>query len=481
MGFLRLLLRPLEFTGRGGYFEICKLAWPLIIMGASNTIMQFIDRKFLSSLSTVAVAAALPAGILYFSLFCVFLCTAGFTSAIVAQYHGAGDRKSVLSTVWSGVYFAAASSLIIVFGLPLLGEWLIKLGGHSAELIELENEYYMALIPSGACACAAAPFFSFFSGRGKTLPVAIINIVSCLLNIPLNYVFIFGWGLFPPLEIMGAGLATSICAMFSLVAIVVYFLLQPQNEYPTRSQRDPVWSCVVRLIRYGMPSGIQIALDVGAFTLVTFSIGHLGSLALAAHVIALSINNMFFIPLLGLSEATAILTGQYIGRAKHAIARSVAHRSWRLSALYMTLGGVVYLVFPVMLAEMFGPEHERDQFQSVITMVRWLLAIAFMFNFCDTMKFVYTAALRGAGDTRAVMLISICSAYLLMVPGTLLLIWQFQASVILVWLWLTSVAFIEGVLLVFRFRSGKWRFIRMIKPPEKIARLDEYRFGPVQQ
>lgn len=67
--FFRLLLRPLEFGGRGGYFEISRLAWPLIIMGASNTIMQFVDRKFLSSLSTTAVAAALPAGILYFTLF----------------------------------------------------------------------------------------------------------------------------------------------------------------------------------------------------------------------------------------------------------------------------------------------------------------------------------------------------------------------------------------------------------------------------
>ncbi len=473
--FFRLLLRPLEFGGRGGYFEISRLAWPLIIMGASNTIMQFVDRKFLSSLSTTAVAAALPAGILYFTLFCIFFFTAGFTSAIVAQYHGAKDKESVLSTVWSGAYFSVAAALIIVFALPSLGEWLIKLGGHSPELITFELEYYHALIPSGAFGCASVPFFSFFSGRGKTLPVAIINILGCLLNIPLDYAFIFGWGSLPALGIMGAGLATSICAMFTMITVIVYFLLHDQRDYPTRSQRKPVWSCVVRLVRYGVPSGVQIAFDVGAFTLVTFAVGHLGSLALAAHVITLSINNMFFIPLLGLSEATAILSGQYIGRAKHGIARRVAHRSWRIAALYMTLGGIVYLVFPVMLAEMFGPEQNREEFQSVIITVRWLLAVAFLFNFCDTLKFIYTAALRGAGDTRVVLIICMCCSYGLMVPGTFLLIWWFKTSVIMIWLWLAFVALIEGSFLLLRFRAGKWRFIRMIKPPTRIAKLDERR------
>lgn len=473
--FFRLLSRPLEFSGSGGYFEICKLAWPLIIMGASNTIMQFVDRKFLSSLSTSSVAAALPAGILYFTLFCIFFFTAGFTSAIVAQYHGAGDKESVLSSVWSGVYFAIGSAVIIVFALPAAGEWLIELGGHSPELMALELEYYHALIPSGALGCMSVPFFSFFSGRGKTLPVAIINIIGCLLNIPLDYIFIFGWGSLPALGIMGAGLATSICAMFSMVTVFIYFLLHNQCDYPTRSQRKPVWSCVVRLVRFGVPSGLQIAFDVGAFTLVTFGVGHLGSLALAAHVIALSINNMFFIPLLGLSEATAILSGQYIGRAKHGIAQRVAHRSWRIAALYMTLGGIVYLVFPVMLAEMFGPEQNREEFQSVIVTVRWLLAVAFLFNFCDTLKFIYTAALRGAGDTRVVLIICMCCSYLLMVPGTFLLIWWFKSSVIMIWLWLSFVTFIEGSFLVLRFRTGKWRFIRMIKPPPRIAKLDERR------
>lgn len=471
----RLLFRPLEFTGRGGYFELLKLAYPLILMSASNTVMQFIDRKFLALSSTVDVAAAMPAGILYFTLFCLFLCAATFTSAIVAQYHGSGDRESMLTAVWSGVYFAIGAGLVITFIVPYAGRFLIGLGGHSPDLYWREIAYFDGLIPSGVFACLAAPFFAFFSGQGRTMPVAVINILACVLNIFLDYVFIFGWGPIPALGIFGAGLTTSFCAMLTFLMIFAYFLLQNQEKFPTRRNPLPKWEGIVRLVRYGMPTGIQVAFDCGAFALVTFTVGVLGSSQLAAHTIALSINNMFFIPLLGLSDATSILVGQYIGRAKHGIARRIAYRAWRISILYMMLGGVVYLFFPEALAEMFHPEEDTGAFRAVVELAGWLLAAAFLFNMSDTLKFIFTAALRGAGDTRPIMLICMGCAYLLMVPGVLIIVYVFRGGVIWVWAYLTFTATVEGLLILFRFRSGKWRHIRMIRPSEKIVRLDEKR------
>lgn len=471
----RLLSRPLEFTGRGGYFELLKLAYPLILMSASNSIMQFVDRKLLAHLSSVDMAAAMPAGILYFTLFCLFLCASGFTSTIVAQYHGAGNRQAVLSSVWSGVYFALGAGLIITFVIPFLGRFLIGFGGHSPDLYWREIAYFNGLIPSGVFACLAAPFFSFFSGQGRTMPVALINILACVLNIFLDYVFIFGWGPIPGMGIYGAGLATSLCSLLSMLMILGYFLMQNQQRFPTRSNRLPQWEGVVRLMRYGIPTGIQVAFDCGAFTLVSFTVGVLGSDQLAAHTIALSINNIFFIPLLGLSDATSILVGQYIGRSKHSIAGRVAYRSWRTSLLYMFVGGLIYLVFPKELAGMFSPAQDDGTFQAVIGLASWLLLAAFLFNMSDTMKFIFTAGLRGAGDTRPIMLICISCAYLLMVPGVLIIVYIFRGNVVWVWAYLTFTATVEGLLILLRFRSGKWRYIRMIKPSEKIEHLDEKR------
>jgi MATE family multidrug resistance protein len=471
----RLLTRPLEFTGRGGYFELLKLAYPLILMSASNTIMQFIDRKFLALSSTVDVAAAMPAGILYFTLFCLFLSAATFTSTIVAQYHGSNDRQSMLSAVWSGVYFAIGAGLIITFIVPFAGRYLIGLGGHSPDLYWREIAYFDGLIPSGVFACLAAPFFSFFSGQGRTLPVAVINILACVLNIFMDYVFIFGWGPIPAMGIFGAGITTSFCAMLAFLSIFIYFLLQNQDVSPTRRNIRPKWEGVTRLIRYGIPTGVQVAFDCGAFALVSFTVGTLGSSQLAAHTIALSINNMFFIPLLGLSDATSILIGQYIGRSKHSIARRIAYRAWRVSILYMMLGGIVYLFFPEALAEMFRPKVDDGSFPMIVELAGWLLVTAFVFNMSDTLKFIFAASLRGAGDTRPIMLICMSCAYLLMVPGVLVIVYVFKGNVIWVWVYLVFTATLEGVLIMLRFRSGKWRHIRMIRPAGKIARLDEKR------
>ena len=273
-----------NFIGRGGYLEICRIAYPLIIMSASNSVMQFVDRWFLAHHSTLDVAAAMPAGILYFTLFCFFMVTCNFTSAMVAQYHGAHDRQNLLRAVWAGQTVAVAAGLFITFIIPVLG--LAILGGtnHNPELVGREMDYFISLLPSGVFVCAAAPFYSFFSGQGRTLPVAVINIGGCLLNIPLNWLFIFGHCGLPPLGIYGAGIASSICAGLSMIAIVIYFYSQNQRKIPTRRRWEFHPDLALRLFRYGAPAGFQTLVDVGAFTLLAFLIGDLGPTANARSV-----------------------------------------------------------------------------------------------------------------------------------------------------------------------------------------------------
>ncbi|MEG2076450.1 MAG: MATE family efflux transporter, partial [Victivallaceae bacterium] len=107
------------FHTPGGYREVWHIAYPLIMMSATQTLMMFVDRKMLASHSTNEMAAALPAGILYFTLFCFFSVTANFTSALVAQFYGNKERYSCVKSVWSGVYLAAGFSLLIIFVNPL--------------------------------------------------------------------------------------------------------------------------------------------------------------------------------------------------------------------------------------------------------------------------------------------------------------------------------------------------------------------------
>lgn len=459
-----------QFFEPGGYGQILKVAYPLIILSASHTVMQFVDRQFLAFNSTEDVAAALPGGILYFTMFCFFMVTINFTSALVAQFFGAKDMTSCIRACWTGFYFAILAGCFIVLAVPPLGTFIIQHGGHSPDIVAKEVEYFIALVPSGAFMCMASAFFAFFSGRGKTSYVATINTIACALNILLDYVLIFGhWG-FPELGIYGAGIATSLAAVFSFICIIVVFLTRKQDVLPTRKYRAFRFDYLKKLFNFGTPAGIQVLCDVGAFTMVLFLIGHISNTALATTTIALAINQIVFMPLLGFSDATSIITGQFIGMSKLDIARKCASRAWRIAALYMCIAGAVYLLFPEVLLKLFQPQNQSNiAFDEILRDGAILLALAACYNFFDATKFIYMGALRGAGDTKFLMFIAILFSWGIMVPGVLLIIFVIKGSVIMVWGFLSIYIILESMMMFWRFRSDCWQKIEMIDRHKSVS------------
>lgn len=455
---------PIPSSHEGGYLEIWRVAYPLIIMCASHTVMQFCDRKFLGMNSTEDVAAALPGGILSFTLFSFFMVTVNFTSALVSQHFGNKDREACVRVAWNGFYFSLLAALLVVAVLPWLGLAIINFAGHPEAIMSREKTYFISLIPSGAFVCMAAAFSSYFTGQGRTWVVAAVNICSCLLNIFLDYAMIFGNFGFPAMGIKGAGIATSIATASSLVIIFTIFIVQNQKLYPTRRHRRLNFSDIRKLLSFGTPAGIQCFLDVGAFTATSFLIGRISQEAMAITTIALSINMLSFLPLLGISDATAIVAGQYIGRSKHHVANLVAYRAWRMASLYMILAGSVFVIFPEWLIGQFAPRGiAPGEFANIVSGGRAILICAAVFNFFDATKFIFMGALRGAGDTRMLMIICVSCAWLLMVPGVVIMILWLKTDVVSVWIFLTGYLLVESVMVFRRFRSGKWRHIDLIK------------------
>lgn len=457
-------MRGKTFMEEGGYSEIWKVAYPLIIMSASHTVMQFCDRKFLSMNSTEDVAAALPAGILCFTMFCFFMVTTNFTSAIVAQLYGAGRYNSCVRAAWTGFYFSLGASALIAFVMPLIGIAVIEYGNHTAAIMSREKDYFEILMPGGSFICIGAAFFAFFAGRGKTMYIAVVNMASCLLNIVLDYIMIFGKLGLPALGITGAGLATTLSALFSCLCAFTMFIFVDQQQFPTRKKYRIDFASLKRLLSFGTPAGLQTFFDVAAFTMITFIIGKINPSALAATTIALSINQICFLPLLGISDATSIVTGQYIGKNRKNIAEKCAGNAWRMAALYMLAAGLIYLLLPDLLINFFAPQNKTAiDFQGLVKDCRILLLLAAFYNFFDATKFIFMGALKGAGDTRAVLGISLSCSWLIMVPGVLITTFVLNGSIIQVWLFLSCYVMFESMMMLWRFRSKAWQKIDLIK------------------
>ncbi len=456
------------FIGKGGYGEIWQIAYPLMIMGASYIILMITDRLLLAWHNTLEMSAAVPAGGLNFTLFSFYTVTINFTSALVAQYFGAKKQEECVRATWNSIYFAFfAICCILLINLPL-GKWLILNSKHTPELIDLELAFFYSLIPSSCFMCISSAAFGFFSGTGRTKIIATVNTTMCILNIILDYALIYGISFLkiPSLGIVGAGLATSICSMIGMIWAVTAFLVQDQKIYPTRKCFKFEFWRQTKLMYYGMPSGLQVLLGSGGFTFFQFMIGYMGPDALTTSSILITLNNLAFAVIIGFCDATGILVGQYIGRKRKNIAERVVYASWRIQIPYLILLAVIYIGFPDFITNVFHSAEAMSNsidFSKVKEMAAVLLFTAAFSNVFDSLRFTFMGGLRGAGDTKAILFIIGGCSLLVMIPGTWLMTMKFHCNLIQVWFFMVGYCLLLTTLMFFRFRSGAWKKINMIK------------------
>ena len=196
-----------RWNGPGGYREVLNLAVPMILSFGSWSLMHFVDRMYLSWYDRDALAAALPAGILSFTLGTFFLGTAGYVNTFVAQYVGAGRPKRVGASVWQGIHFSVVSGLLLM-GLIPAAPWIFDGVGHEPAVQVGEVVYFQVLCIGWIPMLVMPAVSSFFSGRGDTRTVMWVNVLAASTNILLDYCLIFGSLGFPEMGIRGAAWAT---------------------------------------------------------------------------------------------------------------------------------------------------------------------------------------------------------------------------------------------------------------------------------
>ncbi|MFB3789502.1 MAG: MATE family efflux transporter [bacterium] len=462
---------PLLSTQRrpGGFREFFSIAYPLIISHTSYTLMHFVDRLFLAWSSPEDIAACLPAGILSYSLMSVFLGISEYTNTFVAQFHGASRSSEIGAAAWQGIYFALLGGLVCLLLLPV-GASILDWMGHPADILELEKIYFANLFAGGTFFLLKEALSSFYSGRGKTLVIMLNNLAANLLNAVLDYALIFGhWG-FPKLGIQGAAVATVISTAFCCGVFLLLFL-SPKNHrlFRTRTSFRPNLILMRRLIRFGLPTGIQFLLEISSYTLFIFMIGHLGKIELTATNIAFSINMLAWLPMVGAGVATATLVGQHIGRRDLVTAEKSVYTALISVECYMLFWAVLYIGFPGALFHLFqsdnvSPDIPFADVQRYGTVILMFVAI---YQISDAMNLTFNGALRGAGDTAFPMWTNISLAWMLFVPATWLSLNYFGLGIEAAWFCVTAYITLLGVILLVRFRSGKWKRYQVI-PDEAV-------------
>ncbi len=443
--------------------EVLRVASPLILSTASLTFTLFVDRMFLSWYSEASVAASVPGGITYFTICSLFIGTAQYVNSIVAQYHGAQNPRGCARAVWQGIFFGLMSAPLILACIPL-GFLVFTWAGHDAVVQALEKDYFALLMAGGIVQPINAALSSFFSGRGKTMVVMWGNLAGNAANACLAYILIFGKLGMPEMGIIGAGLATAATGVIPTIFWAWLFLSRDlQRIYATREEFRFHGHIFLMLLRYGVPSGVQFFLDVASFTVFVLLIGRAGQIDLAASNIVLSIEMLAFLPMIGMSIATATLVGQYVGMKRHDMAEQSAYAAFQLAMCYMGAMAILFFLFPATFVELFRTTRDAaSHFDAVLARGVIFLRIVAVWTLFDTLFIIFSGALKGAGDTVFAMWAQIGLAWLFFVPPVYIITQLLGMGVLAAWCWGLLYVMLLGIVFWARFRQGSWRDMSMI-------------------
>jgi len=442
--------------------EVLVVALPLILSTVSWTVMNFVDRMFLFYHSAAEMAAAMPAGLLHFTMLCFFWGTAGYVNTFVAQYEGAGKPHRIGLVVAQGIRIGLLATPLFLLSIPLAGP-IFRFAAHDPHVVLHEIVYFQSLAFGAGGTIVAIAISSFFSGRGDTRTVMYVDSSAAALNVLLDYLWIFGHAGFPELGIEGAGIATAVCQWAKAAAYWV-LMNRPQyrERYALRAGRRFDRALFGRLIYYGGPSGLQMLIELSAITLFIMLVGRLGEFAMVTTTLAFNVNSVAFVPVLGLGIAVSTLVGQRLGADQPHLAARATWTSVQIAMGYCGLMAILYVAAPDLFllahaqrdtAESFAPT--RDQ---VVILLRFVAAYCVL----EAAEVLFASAIKGAGDTRFVLLNSIVTAPLPILCGYVGVRYYSQGLiycwwVITLWIMLLSVVF------CLRFLQGHWRSMRVIE------------------
>jgi len=443
--------------------EVLRTALPLIISTAAWTVMNFIDRMFLLWYSDEAMAAVMPAGMVHFALGCFPLGVAMYVNAFVAQYYGAGHPKRVGPAVWQGVLVGAGCTPLFLLTIPF-APWIFGLAGHSQSLAALEVQYFQIVAWGAGAEVIAAAMAGFFTGLGKNRVVMVVDSSSSALNGILDYGLIFGHFGLPALGIRGAAWAT-VAALWFRVAVYIVLMLLPRSRRPYRLWRGaPLRPALMRrLLRYGGPSGLQFLVEIAGFTLFLLLVGRLGKDAMAATTLAFNVNTLAFMPMIGLGIALSTIVGRQLGGNRPEMAARATWTALWLAMSYMGAMAVVYVLLPDVLLLGHAAGAKPEVFERIRATTIVLLRFVAAYCLFDAMSLVFASALKGAGDTRFILLVTmILTPMPVLAAGAGI---RF-AGWGLMWCWSVATIWVSsaGMIYLVRYLQGHWREMRVIEP-----------------
>ncbi|TNJ48220.1 MATE family efflux transporter [Phaeobacter sp. B1627] len=381
-----------------------------------------------------------------------FILGAGFAFAVmpvVASAAATGDHRRIRRATRMGLWLSLLYGLI---AMPMMwySESILLAAGQEAQ-VAADAGAYLRIAGWGIFpALLVMVLKSYLAGLERTQAVLWITVVATLVNAVANYALIFGNFGAPEMGLRGAALASLATQAVSVLAVIAYSLWRLPEHDLLRNLHHPDWEMLREIFRHGLPIGLTTLCEVSLFTASSLMMGWLGTVALAAHGIAMTVAGLTFMMHLGLSNAATIRVGTALGRGDkdHMVRGAVVVTVASLVIAVAT--ALVFFLTPEPLVLMFL-DPDDPQKQDILAIGISLLAMAGLFQLMDGMQAIALGLLRGLLDTGVPMVMAALSYWVVGVPTSYILGFRFGMGGVGVWTGLILGLSTAGALLLVRF------------------------------
>lgn len=437
--------------------EILRIGLPIMLGQACVIILAFADNIMIGWHSVDELAASSFVN----NVMNLFILTelgfaAGMTPMIGAD-NGTGNIKGIGITVKNGLVTNGIIGGISIILLTII-YFCLDHFGQAPELMPYIKPYFAIIGISTLFALGFNVLKQFTDGICRPMISMTLLMIGNLLNIFGNWVLIYGKLGFPEMGLTGAGISTLVSrALILLVFIVFIFKSKKMNEY-ARAIKEALLSRgeMKTVFKMGYPVGIQMALESSTFTFAAVMAGWLGVIQLAAHQVVITISQLFFLMMQGLSFAVSILVSNAFGRKDLGSVREYARKGYFMTlGISATLSALLYC-FRYQAAGIFTDSPE------VSTMAVSLFFLLFAYQFGDGLQLCFANVLRGIQDVRPIMYAAFVSYYLIAIPSAYVLGFKTSLSIHGIWMGFPIGLTLAGIFFYARYRSDLRRFGRMM-------------------
>ena len=430
---------------------------PILITQFSQAGLGLIDTIMAGHLSPVDLAAVAVGVGLWMPIMLLFSGIMIATTPLVAEANGEGSPEKIASIARQSLWIALVLGVIAALVLQL-APWLLPMVGVPENLIPKASLFLHAIGLGMPAVTMYAALRGYSEALGHPRPVTVISLFALVALIPLNYLFMYGWGPIPALGSAGCGFATAILQWLMLISLALYIFksrsYQKTQVFNAWEKINPYW--IKRILKLGIPIGLAIFFEVSIFSTAAIVISPLGETMVAAHQIAISVTSQLFMIPMSLAIALTIRTGIYFGEKNLVSMRKVQKIGFATGTLFAFATMALIWFFRPEIAAIYTQDVQ------VADVAMYLMLFALAYQLMDAWQISAAGCLRGMQDTQGPMWITMLAYWVIAFPVGLYLCRFTSMGAAGVWVGLIVGLAIACVLLLVRLYNNNQRLAQKL-------------------